>query len=91
MAVVVVTVSVRKAAAPGTSITITFADGSGREFGSIADVQAMVDQMGSAVDVAQNFAIARMVALSPDLSNTSQVLGKNCTLDFNSVNVFRVQ
>jgi hypothetical protein len=90
MAATVVPVSVRKAAAPGTSVTITFSDGSGREFNSIEDVQAMVDGLAD-VDMAQKMAIARMIALSPDLSNTTQVLGKNCTLDFGNVNVFRVQ
>ena len=90
MAVSVSITRVVKEAAPSTRVLVTYDDGSGEEFSSLQAVQGILASTETP-ELARRLALARMLAISSDLSNTTPIVGKTCTLDLNAVNIFRVQ
>lgn len=78
------------AALAGQRLLVNFSDGTQLEFSDLAQAREWALGVESA-DVAQRLALARCFALSSDLTNTNQVVGKTCTLDLSNVSIFRVQ
>lgn len=78
------------AALPLQRILVNFSDGTQLEFQDLAAFQEWARGFET-VDTAQRMACARLVAISPGLKNTSQIVGKTCTLDATNVSMFRIQ
>lgn len=69
-------------------VSVSFDDGSGKEFGSLEEVQSYaygVDEGPEGVDLAQRVLLARWLRTDPDGSDTAAILNKTCTINAGAV------
>lgn len=91
MATTVVLTSIVKSSGNTGKIYANFANGDQMEFPSLAALLETVQSIDLDVRLCQKMCLARLVATSPDLSNTSQIAGKSFIVDFTNVSPIKVQ
>lgn len=60
------------------------------EFTSLENLRQTLQDVEN-LELAAKLILARALALSPDLTNVNQIVGKTYTFDLSAVNIFRIQ
>jgi hypothetical protein len=94
MATTVVLSNVIKEPAPSTRCRVQFTDGTELEFGTLAELREWalgIDSGPMGAELTRRMCLARLLALSPELTNINQIQGKNFTFDLTNAQPVRVQ
>lgn len=91
MATTVTLVSVVKEPAPSTRVLVTFDDGTGFEFASLADLTDWARSADVDVRLTKQLCLAYALARSSDLATVASVANKNFTFDLANNQPIRVQ
>jgi hypothetical protein len=71
-------------------VRITFTDGHGLEFPSVAAAVRWAEEVNDNPVVARRLALAYLVARSPTLATVTALVGKTVTMDLTKANIFTV-